>query len=472
MELQDYARIIRDRWLVIVMTSVMAIGVALLLTTSATPMYKSSARLFVTTAQSDTSDAYQGGLFSQQRVKSYANLLTGEEISRRVVEKLNLNESPRSLASRISGSVEPDTVVLSISIADTSSARARQLTQATAQVFVAYVAELETPPGQSNPAVKASIVDRATTPAGPFTPQPMRNLALALILGLLAGAGIAVLRDTLDNRVRSEDDIAEATNDAPVLGNIHFDKSAVKSPLISGLGTHAPRTEAFRMLRTNLQFVNVDGGNKVFVVTSAVSGEGKSSTTCNIAQTMAAAGQHVLLIEGDLRRPRATDYLGLENTVGVTTVLVGRASLAQATQQVSDGFDLLASGRIPPNPAELLQSGAMRRLLDEARAHYDVVLIDAPPLLPVTDAALLAAESDGALLVVQHNSTTRDQVANAVSRLESVGARLLGTIVTMSPHSKRANSGYGYGYGYGYSYGYEPVVGRARAVERDQAPQL
>jgi capsular exopolysaccharide synthesis family protein len=467
MELQDYARIIRDRWLIIAVTAIVAIGVALLLTATATPMYKSSARLFVTTAQSDTADAYQGGLFSQQRVKSYADLLTGEEISRRVVEKLNLNESPRALASRISASVEPDTVVLSISISDTSAERARQLTQATAQVFVSYVAELETTPGKANPAVKASIVDRATTPAGAFTPQPTRNVALALVLGLLAGGGFAVLRDTLDNRVRSEDDLAEATKDAPVLGNIHFDKSAIKSPLISGLGTHAPRVEAFRMLRTNLQFINVDGGNKVFVLTSAVPGEGKSSTTCSLAQTVAAAGQRVLLIEGDLRRPRATEYLGLENTVGVTTVLVGRVSFDQALQQTADGFDLLASGRIPPNPAELLQSGAMRRLLDEARAQYDVVLIDAPPLLPVTDAALLAAESDGALLVVKHNSTTRDQVASAVSRIEAVGARLLGTIVTMSPQSKRAASGYGYGYGYGYG----PEAGRARSSEPDRTAQ-
>ncbi|AWB91200.1 polysaccharide biosynthesis tyrosine autokinase [Aeromicrobium chenweiae] len=450
MGLQDYLRIFRDRWLTICATTIVAVLIALIVTASATPMYKSSSRLFVTTAQSGSSDAYQGGLFSQQRVKSYANLLTGEEISRRVVEKLNLDESPRSLSSRISASVQPDTVVLTISVVDPSPTQARRLAQATAQEFVTYVAELETTPGKSRPPVKASIVDRATTPAGAFSPRPLRNLAVALVLGLLAGCGLAVLRDRLDNRVRSEDDLAQATNGAPVLGNIHYDKQAVRSPLIRDLGSHDPRVEAFRVLRTNLQFINVDVAHKVFVITSAVPGEGKSSTACNLAESLASAGESVLLIEGDLRRPRATEYLGLENAVGVTTVLVGRVSFGQALQRAGDGFDLLASGRVPPNPAELLQSTAMLTVLHEARELYDVVLIDAPPLLPVTDAAVLATESDGALLVVRHNSTSRDQVGSSLARLESVGARLLGTIVTMSPRSRRASSAYGYGYGYGY----------------------
>ncbi|MBC7632004.1 polysaccharide biosynthesis tyrosine autokinase, partial [Aeromicrobium sp.] len=340
---------------------------------------------------------------------------------------------------------------LRISITDTSPAEAKRLTQATAQVFVKYVAELETPPGKSAAPVKASIVDRATTPVSPISPQPTRNVLLAAILGLLAGAGVAVLRDTLDTRVSSVEDLAESTGDAPVLGNIHFDKFALKNPLITELSSHAPRVEAFRVLRTNLQFLNVDASHKVFVVTSALPGEGKSSTACNLALTLADSGQRVLLIEGDLRRPKATTYFGLENTVGVTTVLLGRLKFDEAIQSVVPRADLLASGRTPPNPAELLQSVAMRKLIAEAREQYDVVLIDAPPLLPVTDASLLAANSDGAILVVRHNLTTRDQVADAVTRLQSVDARLLGTVVTMAPEPRRGRGSYGYGYGYGYA---------------------
>lgn len=452
MELQDYLRILRQRWLFIGLTTLITLAIALLFTLTATPQYQSSARLFVSTSQSDGSDAYQGGLFSQQRVKSYANLLTGEEISRRVVEGLKLDESPRLLASKINATVQPDTVVLSISVTDPSASMARKLTQAVAEEFVTYVAELETAPGKSTAPVKASIVDRATSPGSPVSPQPVRNIGLALILGLLIGGGLAVVRDSSDTRITTDDDLDEATNNAPVLGNIHFDKSAARHPLVTDLKAHAPRAEAFKVLRTNLQFINVDGqSNKVFVVTSAVPGEGKSSTTCNLALTLAQAGQRILLIEGDLRRPRATHYLGLENTVGVTTVLLGRVALEQAAQPVLHGCDLLASGAIPPNPAELLQSGAMHGLIAAARTEYDIVLIDAPPLLPVTDAAILAATTDGAILVVHHGSTTREQLQASVSRLESVDARLLGTIVNMSPQPKRGRSSYGYGYGYGYA---------------------
>jgi receptor protein-tyrosine kinase len=452
MDLRDYLRILRQRWLLIAIVTLVTVALASVLTLNATKQYQSTARLFVSTAQSnDPNSSYQGGLFSQERVKSYANLLTGEEISRRVVEKLDLDVTPRALASRIKAVVQPDTVVLSVSVTDPSPGEAQRLTQATAEVFVAYVAELETPPGESVAPVKASIVDRATLPSAPVSPQPTRNFALALILGLLAGGGLAVLRDTLDTRVRTSEDLSDVTRASPVLGNIHFDKAASKSPMITQLDSHAPRAEAFRVLRSNLQFVNVDASNRIFVLTSALPGEGKSSTACNLALTLADAGQKVLLLEGDLRRPRAASYLGLENSVGVTTVLLGRTTLDEAIQPVVDNLDLLASGVIPPNPAELLQSDAMKRLLTEARTTYDFVLIDAPPLLPVTDAALLAAESDGAVLVVHHGSTRRDEVASSVMRLDSVGARLLGTVVNMSPTPRRGMSRYGYGYGYGYA---------------------
>jgi capsular exopolysaccharide synthesis family protein len=460
MDLRDYLRILRQRWLLIGLVTLVAVALASVFTLNATKQYQSSARLFISTAQaSDANASYQGGLFSQERVKSYANLLTGEEISRRVVEKLDLDETPRALASRIRAVVQPDTVVLSISVTDPSPGEAQRLTQATAEVFVSYVAELETAPGETDAPVKASIVDRATLPGSPVSPQPARNVALALLLGLLAGAGIAVMRDTLDTRIRTSEDLAEVTRESPVLGNIHFDKTASKAPMITQLDSHAPRVEAFRVLRSNLQFINVDGSNQIFVLTSALPGEGKSSTACNLALTLADAGQKVLLLEGDLRRPRAAAYLGLENSVGVTTVLLGRATLEEAIQSVVENCDLLASGVIPPNPAELLQSDAMRRLLAQARADYDFVLIDAPPLLPVTDAALLAAESDGAVLVVHHGATRRDEVASSVSRLDSVGARLLGTVVSMSPIPKRGRSRYGYGYGYAPEAMTAPAVG-------------
>lgn len=446
MGLRDYVRIARQRWMTIVIVTLLAIGAAAAITLRTTPQYAASATLFISTPQSGSDQAYSGGLFSQARVASYADLLTREEISRRVVDKLNLQDSPQELSKQIKALAKPETVVLTITVTDSKPERAQLLAQTVSEEFVVYVKELETPDGKTIAPVKASIVDRATEPDGPVTPKPVRNFALAAILGLLLGAGIAVLRDTFDTTIKTVDDLDTATGSAPLLGNIHFDKNAPKNPLITSLSSHAPRAESFRVLRTNLQFVNVDTKGKVYVVTSSVPGEGKSTTAANLALTIAHSGQSVILLEGDLRRPKAISYLQLEGSVGVTTVLVGRIELSEAIQNRSEGFDVLAAGSTPPNPAELLQSQGMKRVIAKLRKDYGVVLIDAPPLLPVVDAAVLAAESDGAILVVHHGKTTRDQVAAAAGRLESVDARLIGTVLNMSPVPKRGKSGYGYGY--------------------------
>ena len=468
MELKDYVHILRQRWITVAVVMLVSIGAASLFTLRATPEYQSTTRLFISTPQSDSNEAYQGGLFSQARVKSYADLLTGEEISRRVVKSLNLNESPRSLARQVTATASLDTVVLSISITDPEPQRARLIAQTFAEVFVTYVKELETPDGKTTAPVKASIVDRATTPEAPVSPKPTRNFALATILGLLIGAGIAVLRDSFDTTIKSAEDLILASHHAPLLGSIYFDKDAPKNPLITSLSSHAPRTESFRVLRTNLQFVNVDAESSVYVVTSAVPGEGKSTTTVNLAITLAEAGERVVLLEADLRRPKATSYMQLEGAVGVTTVLVGRVQLQDALQSWGRGLDVLAAGSTPPNPTELLQSQSMTRLIEELRRDYDIVLIDAPPLLPVADAAVLAAASDGAILVVHHGKTTKDQVDSAVGRLESVDAAIIGTVINMAPQSKRGSSAYGYGYGYGYA----PEAGRSKSQTKAEFTNL
>ena len=217
------------------------------------------------------------------------------------------------------------------------------------------------------------------------------------------------------------------------------------------------------MLRTNLSFIDVDQPAKAFVVTSSVPGEGKSTIATNAAIAMASAGQKVLLIDGDLRRPQVAELLGLEPTVGLTTALVGMRELEESIQHhAQSGLDVLTSGRLPPNPAELLQSKAMHELVDTVRARYDVTIIDAPPLLPVTDAALMASLTDGAVLIVRHGKTTRDQLTGAVERLRSVGSAPLGVVFNMLAVGR---SGGRYGYGYGYGYGYEPAsVANAKPV--------
>jgi capsular exopolysaccharide synthesis family protein len=445
----DYLRIIRARWMLIAASALFTVAVAALLTLNSTPQYSSSSKLFVSTSGStDDAQAAQGGQFSLQRVKSYADLVSGEKIASRVVDRLGLNESPRALAAQISASSKLDTVILTISVADPSPKRAQMLAQAVSEEFVQYVAELETPPGKDEATIKATIVDAATEPGAPVSPQPTRNLALGLILGALVGAGLAVLRETLDTSVKSIEDFAQFT-DAPLLGSITFDSEAIDDPLISSLGSYAPRVEAFRILRTNLQFIDPDHRHKVFTVTSSLPGEGKSTTATNLAIALAESGERVVLVEGDMRRPRVSDYMNLEPEVGLTTVLVGRIKLDDAIQETATaGLHVLTSGQVPPNPAELIKSNAMAAVLAELRERYDVVLIDATPLLPVTDAALIASQSDGAIVVVRHGSTTVDQVRGALERLESVGSKPLGIVMNRTPRPTKRERGYGYGYGY------------------------
>ncbi len=451
MELRDYLKVVRRRWRVIVLSLLAVVAVAAVLTFQATPQYESRSRLFVSSTDQSSSDVYQGSLFSIQRVASYADLVNGEELASRVVTDLGLDMSATDLSEKISAAVVPDTVILEIAAEDPDPKQAQRIGKAVASELTDFVTELETPPGKTNAPIKATVVDAASLPTSPISPDPVRNLGLAVVLGLLLGIGLAVVRELLDTSIKGPDEINAAT-DTPILGGILFDSSAAKTPLITALAPHSPRVEAFRILRTNLQFVDVDRNLKVFVVTSSVPGEGKTSTASNTALALQTAGQRTLLIDGDMRRPQLAKLFRLEEAVGLTSVLLGRVSLDEAVQEHhASGLSVLTSGAVPPNPAELLQSQAMKQLLDEARLEYDVVVVDAPPLLPVTDAALLAAQADGAVVVVRQGRTTRDQFRHSLERLQAVGARPLGITLNMVASRGGNNDGYGYGYGYGYA---------------------
>ncbi|MGD9961719.1 polysaccharide biosynthesis tyrosine autokinase [Nocardioides sp.] len=467
MELRDYLRILRRRWLLIVASLVVTVGVAGLVTLRSTPQYQSTSQIFVSTNSSTSSDAYQGSLFSTQRVASYADLVTGKELAQRVIDAEGLELTASELAAKVTASAVPETVLLDISVVDPDPDTAQRLARSYSAELASLVAELETAPGQANPALKATIVDSANLPTGAISPQPLRNLGLALVVGLLLGFGIAVLREILDTTVKTAEDVTAAAG-AAIMAGIAYDPDTSRRPLVTSLSSHEPRVEAFRVLRTNLQFVDIDSANKAFVVTSSVPGEGKSTTAVNTAITMAQTGRRILIIDGDLRRPQVAQMLGLEASVGVTTVLLGKIPVADAIQVHETGLHVLSSGAIPPNPAELLQSQAMHELLAKLRAEYDTIVIDAPPLLPVTDAALLAEQTDGALMIVRHGHTTREQLRGAHDRLGSVGASTLGVVFNMVPKKRGGN----YGYGYGYGYGYAPEAGKRRKSVGDTATSV
>ena len=308
--------------------------------------------------------------------------------------------------------------------------------------------------------MKVTLTQPAVAPPGPSSPRPVLNLALGLLVGLALGLAYAFIRESLDTTVKTVEDVTEIVGAAP-LGAIPFDSEAKDKPLVA-LDTRASRSEAFRSVRTNLQFVNVDKPPQVLVITSAVAGEGKTTSACNLAITMAQGGQRVALVECDLRRPRVASYLSVSNAVGLTNVLTGQVRLVDAVVSWNRGMlTVLPSGPLPPNPSEMLGSRQMAAMLDELRVDFDAIILDAPPLLPVTDGAVIARAADGALMIVRHGSTTTDQLRRATEVLEQAGGTLLGAVVNFVPTSKRGSGDY---YGYYTAYGYTPDGGSRQAT--------
>jgi polysaccharide biosynthesis transport protein len=465
-ELKDYIRIIRKRWRIIVAVTLVVLAGAALATAVSPKVYQADTQLFVSTSAgggSDiTSSLLSGSSFTQQRVLSYADVITTPKVLDPVIESLRLHTSAATLGTQITATVPLNTVLIDVAVTSTDPRVAAQVADAVGKQFTGTVADIESvTKGQASP-VKVTIVSAPIVPTAPISPQPKRNLALGVVLGLLLGLGLALLRDLLDTTIKGEKDCAEVS-DATVIGGIGFDPDAGKHPLIVQADPHSPRAEAFRTLRTNLQFVNAADHPRSIVFTSSIPGEGKTTTTANLAITMAAGGARVCLLEGDLRRARLLEYMGLEGSVGLTNVLIGQAELGDVLQQFADtGVTVIGSGSVPPNPSELLGSSAMIQTLRELESRFDIVIIDSPPLLPVTDAAVLSSIAGGTVVVVGAGLVDRDHLARSLQALDAVNGRVLGLVLNLLP----TKGGDAYYY---YRAGYAPESPRQGAKESQGA---
>ncbi|MEV6859382.1 polysaccharide biosynthesis tyrosine autokinase [Streptosporangium subroseum] len=478
MNLLYYVRLARRNWLFILLSLVLAVSAALFVTSSTPPKYVATISMLVSgqDREGSLSTAYQAGMLSAQRVQSYANLLS----SRRVVSEIAKGDDIQRVQANITTEAVPGTVLLRATVADGNPARAAQLANSLGTAFIRLIEEIERPTpvrrpadkdgsahknGRSSgkddrpvkiipPSVKVAIVDQAQVPQNPISPKPLINLAVAVMIGLFLSVGSLVLRDRLDTTVKTSE-VLQQTSKSSVLGIIGYERDARRHPLILRNRGRSSRSEAFRSLRTNLQFIGVDRQPKSLVVTSCLPGEGKSSTATNLAITLAQAGWRVILVDGDLRRPRIPSYLGIEGAVGLTDVLIDKVYLRNAVQTWGEpSLSVLPSGQIPPNPSELLGSDGMRRVLAQLTETFDMVIIDAPPLLPVTDAATLAATCDGVLIVARYGKTRREHIIRAAELLASINARVVGSVLNFAP----VKSSHYYGYGYGYGYGYDAEV--------------
>nr|WP_239579288.1 polysaccharide biosynthesis tyrosine autokinase [Microlunatus panaciterrae] len=337
----------------------------------------------------------------------------------------------------ITATVQPETVLLAVVVADTSPDRSRLISQSIARNLDEQIGQLDNRGKTSK--VDVSVLSGPTLNPTPVSPRTKLNLAIGLLLGLGLGVAQAILRQQLDTSFQTRDQLAAVTG-VPTLGQLSYDRNAKSSPVLTATTGHSRRAETFRQLRTNLRFVDAASPVSVLVVTSAVESEGKTTTAINLALTFAEAGSRVLLIDADLRKPKLENYLDLEASAGLTSVLIGEANVDDVVQDWgAQGLQVLASGPIPPNPSELLGSPTMEKVVAELRSSYDVVVIDSPPLLPVTDAAVTSVQADGVLFVVRHGKTRRDQVLQSMSQLDGVDTRILGTVLSMAPGSRRDN---------------------------------
>ena len=306
----------------------------------------------------------------------------------------------------------------------------------------------------------AELISPAVTPSRPSSPDTKRTALFGLGIGLVLGVGGVLLADALDDRIRSPEELSEVAGQVPVLGMVPAVPVGRKAlgPLLPSIDAPtSTATEAYRQLRTSLQFLDPERDWKLVQLTSSIPGEGKTTTATNLAVMLAEAGRKTLLIDADLRRPQAHQVFGIEQAPGLTSILLGELDLDQAVQKVEglEHLRVLPSGPVPPNPAEVLAGARMGRLLEEIRSRdADAVIFDTPPILPVADALALAPRVDATMVVVQARRTSAKSLKQSLERLEQVNAHITGVVLNaLRPQRGR---GYAYGQYYPYAYNYQP----------------
>jgi polysaccharide biosynthesis transport protein len=513
LDLRDYLRVLWRRKATIALTALAVTGAALAFSFLQTPVYEATSEVIVrprTSQQILTPNANQSDTDAQRAIDTEIKVIQSRTVEDAVRKKLGR-------VPDISANAAGQTDVIAVSARNTNANQAARDANAYARSYLevrreqsvddflsvgqevqakindlqSQLASLAVTPGpntnldaqrnsleqqlsyyrqqlgqlqvsaQISESGGGQVVSRAITPSSPVEPEPIRNGAIALALGLVLGVSFAFLREHLDDSIRTKDDV-ERTTGLPVLGLIPAvsDWSNHEVPyLITAAKPTSPAAEAYRTLRTSVQFVGLDRPIRSLVITSPTKQEGKTTTLTNLGVALAQVGRRVILVDCDLRRPRLHKFFGLSNKSGFTSVLLGTDAVADAILPVESypTLAVMASGPPPPDPSELLSSERARALIDALRSKCDLLLIDSPPVLPVSDPLVLAAVADGTLLVVSANQTTNRALSRALELLTQVDAPFLGSVLN--------NVGPERAYAYGYAAGYYDRRGGPKGKE-------
>ncbi len=537
MELRDYLNVIRARKGIIIASALIVALTALAVSLIQPKMYAAEAKVLISEKDAGAAllGTLIPELSSQpeRALQTQVQLVRIRPIAEATIRELNLQTSPEDLSKRVSVTAEGQTNIVTIYAEADSPAKAAKIATVMAEEFVAWSqdlrrrslkeaadevqrrldiaqsqildlgkkiqesgktdqlsAELAIATGAYTTLAEkletlrinqqletggATVVETAAVDTDPVSPQPVRNTVLGLGIGLVFGVGIAFLSEYLDNTIRSTDE-AERVFGTAVLGTIPVDQveKGDRRRLVILEAPGSAAAEAYRVLRNSLDFINFQGDMKTIVVTSAAPGEGKSTVSANLAAALANAGKKVVLVSSDFRRSTTQEFFKVNNFIGLSDVLLGAHSLKAALQRPGDAQLLvLTSGKMPPNPSELLGSSKMQEVIESLEEWADWVIIDTPPLLAVADPAAVARWADGVLLVSQAGVSTRDAARKASELLGKAGARIVGVVVWGLDEGRAGRYGY-YGANQYYSHYYSSTTGKkgsdsgARAVPLGQ----
>lgn len=429
MQLRDYVRVLRRGWPLVVVLTVVGLLAGAGVSSLQRPVYVATAKAYVAVASAaNAGDLINSAQYTQQIAASFVDIAGTSYVLRPVITRLRLDVTPAELAESVSVTAATDEAVLVIQATDSSPTQAARIANAIAARLSTAVASL-TPTGGR---VDVTVVDPAVPPASPISPVPLRDVGIGAAAGLVLGVLLAALRVLSDTRLRTAQEVRAVTA-LPILAATP--RTALRRPAsVFADDPQGQLAESFRSLRAALQFLDVDEGARSIVVTSSLGSEGTSVTAVNLAIALADTGERVLLVDADLRRPSVAGLLGLDGGVGLTDVLIDRVALDRAVQTDEQGLlAVLPSGPVPPNPNELLQSRALERLLGIVEDRYDRIVIDAPPVLTVSDAAIVAHRASGALLVIGSGRVKRAQLQGALDVFRQTRAPVLGIVLTMVP---------------------------------------
>lgn len=473
---RDILRVIRRHWVTLLIAPLVGTLATALWAALQVPTYTSTTSVLVSVSAGETiGTALTADNLAKSKVQQYVQLGRSRAVAETATKSLPYDLSPQDALNATDVTAIAGSSMLSVKAEAETPQQAQQLSTAWTAALADRVAALESGLAPSaaqqgttalNGIISIETLSDADLPSRPSSPNVPQALAVGALAGLVVGFFYALVRHVMDNRIRSASVIEERFG-LSILGTIpQVNRTKSNSTgaeegqtmQLSAINVHSKTTdphqfrlnESFKELRTNIEFLRPDDTPDVITVSSAHPGEGKSSISLNLALALAEMGKPVVLIDGDLRRPVLASYLNLVEGVGITDLMVGRASVEDVIQYLPGypSFAFIGAGRVPPNPSEIIGSERFRQTIRTLAAEA-LVIIDAPPLLPVTDAAILARQFDGCLLVASAGRPTIDEFDKAVSAVRKIDGDILGVVINRVPTKGADSSSYQY---YGKSY--------------------